>query len=106
MDVKEQSLRHNTGLAHELGVDAEVTFVQGSIGEVDLPEAVGPVDVVLALHACDTATDDALAQAAGLAGPLVLAAPCCHHDVAAQLRPSEPAGARHLRAAGARRHPA
>jgi hypothetical protein len=42
--------------------------------------------VVLALHACDTATDDALAQAVGWVAGLVLAAPCCHHDVAAQLR--------------------
>ena len=43
-------------------------------------------EVVLALHACDTATDDALARAVGWEAPLVLAAPCCHHDIAAQLR--------------------
>jgi hypothetical protein len=42
--------------------------------------------VVLALHACDTATDDALARAVTWDAPVVLAAPCCHHDVAAQLR--------------------
>ena len=45
-----------------------------------------PPDVVLALHACDTATDDALARAIEWGTPLVLAAPCCHHDIAAQLR--------------------
>ena len=43
-------------------------------------------DVVLALHACDTATDDALARAIEWGTPLILAAPCCHHDIAAQLR--------------------
>ena len=43
-------------------------------------------DVVLALHACDTATDDALARAVEWGTPLILAAPCCHHDIAAQLR--------------------
>ena len=43
-------------------------------------------DVVLALHACDTATDEALARAVEWEAPLVLAAPCCHHDIAAQLR--------------------
>ena len=43
-------------------------------------------EVVLALHACDTATDEALARAVEWEAPLVLAAPCCHHDVAAQLR--------------------
>ena len=42
--------------------------------------------MVLALHACDTATDDALARAVTWDAPLVLAAPCCHHDIAAQLR--------------------
>jgi hypothetical protein len=41
---------------------------------------------VLALHACDTATDDALARAVSWDASVVLAAPCCHHDVAAQLR--------------------
>ncbi len=45
-------------------------------------------DVVLALHACDTATDDALARAVEWQTPVVLAAPCCHHDIAAQLRRS------------------
>ncbi len=42
--------------------------------------------MVLALHACDTATDEALARAVEWEAPLVLAAPCCHHDIAAQLR--------------------
>lgn len=80
-DVKEQSRDHNSTVAANLGVQAE--FVVGSIAQVDL---AAPPDVVLALHACDTATDDALARAIGWQAPLVLAAPCCHHDVAAQLR--------------------
>src|SRR4029079_6316787 len=49
-------------------------------------EPTTPPDVVLALHACDTATDDALARAVEWRTPLILAAPCCHHDIAAQLR--------------------
>ena len=81
VDVKQQSADHNTGVAASLGIDAD--FVVGTIGDVVLPE---PPDVVLALHACDTATDDALAQGIGWGSALVLAAPCCHHDVAAQLR--------------------
>jgi SAM-dependent methyltransferase len=89
VDVKQQSLDHNTAVARRLGVGEEATFVQGTIGDVALD--VRP-DVVLALHACDTATDDALAQAVRWQAPLVLAAPCCHHDVAAQLR-STPAPA-------------
>ncbi|WP_166389482.1 methyltransferase [Nocardioides ochotonae] len=81
VDVKEQSREHNTAVARELGVDAE--FVVGSIGGVQLDRAP---DVVLALHACDTATDEALARAVEWGAQLVLAAPCCHHDIAAQLR--------------------
>jgi SAM-dependent methyltransferase len=83
VDVKEQSYRHNTEVAERLGISDSMAFVQGDIGSVTLDEAP---DVVLALHACDTATDDALARAVLWDASLVLAAPCCHHDVAAQLR--------------------
>jgi len=81
VDVKQQSADHNTAVAATLGIDAD--FVVGTIGEATLPQ---PPDVVLALHACDTATDDALARAVQWGAGLVLAAPCCHHDIAAQLR--------------------
>jgi SAM-dependent methyltransferase len=81
VDVKEQSREHNEKVARELGLDAE--FVVGTISGADLDPAP---EVVLALHACDTATDEALARAVAWDAPLVLAAPCCHHDIAAQLR--------------------
>jgi SAM-dependent methyltransferase len=83
VDVKEQSYRHNTEVAEHLAIAGTMRFVQGDIGSVELEEAP---DVVLALHACDTATDDALARAVLWDASLVLAAPCCHHDIAAQLR--------------------
>jgi hypothetical protein len=64
-----------------------VRFVAGTIADTDVawPSNAGP-DVVLALHACDTATDEALARAVRWRARWVLAAPCCHHDIAAQLR--------------------
>jgi SAM-dependent methyltransferase len=83
VDVKEQSRRHNTEVADRLGVSGEVTFVTAGIDDVELAD---PPDVVLALHACDTATDDALARAIEWGAPLVLAAPCCHKDISRQLR--------------------
>lgn len=84
VDVKEQSARHNSAVAAALGLaEGETEFVVGTIGDAVLPERP---DVVLALHACDTATDDALARALEWEAPLILAAPCCHHDIAAQLR--------------------
>jgi hypothetical protein len=81
IDQREQSRVHNQRLAAELGMGA--SFVTSDIRQAD--PGVRP-DVVLALHACDTATDDALARAVEWGAPLVLAAPCCHHDIAAQLR--------------------
>ena len=81
VDVKDQSRDHNASVAADLGVRAE--FVVGSILGARLDPAP---EVVLALHACDTATDEALARAVEWDAQLVLAAPCCHHDIAAQLR--------------------
>lgn len=83
VDVKEQAREHNSAVAERLGWQDAATFVTGSIGEVGLDPAP---EIVLALHACDTATDDALARAVGWEAVLALAAPCCHHDIAAQLR--------------------
>jgi SAM-dependent methyltransferase len=83
VDVKEQSRRHNTEVAERLGVSDELTFLAAGIRDVVLED---PPDVVLALHACDTATDDALLRAVDWEADLVLAAPCCHHDISAQLR--------------------
>ncbi|HEX6151500.1 SAM-dependent methyltransferase [Nocardioides sp.] len=64
-------------------VGRETGFVRGTIQDAVVEP---PPEVVLALHACDTATDDALARAVEWKAPVVLAAPCCHHDIAAQLR--------------------
>ena len=69
-DVKQQSRDHNTGVAERLGVADSMEFVVGSIADVELDPAP---EVVLALHACDTATDDALARAAVWGAPVVLA---------------------------------
>lgn len=52
---------------------------------------VAPVDLVIALHACDTATDDAIFQ--GIAGnaSLIVTAPCCQHELAPQISKPVPA---------------
>ncbi len=46
-----------------------------------------PPDIVLALHACDTATDEALAQAIRWQSRYIFSVPCCHHHLQAQLPP-------------------
>jgi hypothetical protein len=76
-------VQRNSALAGELGMDG-LTFEAGTIARAQPLSGESP-DIVLALHACDTATDEALARAVRWGAPLVLAAPCCHHDVQRQL---------------------
>jgi SAM-dependent methyltransferase len=83
VDVREDQRERNTALAAELGCADRVRFVAGTIAEAKIEN---PPDLVLALHACDTATDEALARAVRWEARWILAAPCCHHDIAAQLR--------------------
>ncbi|WP_380174312.1 SAM-dependent methyltransferase [Kineococcus sp. DHX-1] len=87
VDVREDVVATGRRAAAEAGLPG-LEFAVGSIADAD-PYAdggpdVGP-DVVMALHACDTATDEALARAVRWGAPLVLAAPCCHRDVQRQL---------------------
>ena len=87
VDLRAQSRERNTAIAAELGWAERARFVEGAI--LDAP-VDPPVDVVLALHACDTATDDALAQAVRWGAPVVLASPCCHHDLQRQMAEAGP----------------
>ena len=81
VDVREDSFQRNSELAMKLGIDPNVTFEAAYISEAKDRAA----DVVLALHACDTATDDALARAVQSSASVVLASPCCHHDLQRQI---------------------
>ncbi|MFF5178554.1 class I SAM-dependent methyltransferase [Micromonospora sp. NPDC000316] len=83
VDVREDQRRRNTELAQRMGWADKVSFVAGTIADAVIDPAP---DLVLALHACDTATDEALARAVRWEARWVLAAPCCHHDLAKQLR--------------------
>jgi hypothetical protein len=70
-------------VARELGVDA-LHFQAGEIADV----APGrPIDVLVALHACDTATDDALHLGVRAGAALILASPCCQKELRSQLAP-------------------
>jgi SAM-dependent methyltransferase len=77
----------NTRRVTALGWQDHLRFIDATIADAELE---APPDVVLALHACDTATDDALARAVGWQAPLILAAPCCHHDIQKQLKQVDP----------------
>ncbi|HLL68341.1 MAG TPA: SAM-dependent methyltransferase [Micromonosporaceae bacterium] len=83
IDVRADQRDRNSAVAERLGCADRVRFVAGTIAGSTVDD---PPDLVLALHACDTATDEALARAVAWQARWVLAAPCCHHDVGAQLR--------------------
>jgi len=82
IDVRPQARERNNELAAQLGWSEHLRFDEGLIVDA----TVEPADVVLSLHACDTATDDALAQAVHWQAPAILASPCCHHDLQRQLK--------------------
>jgi hypothetical protein len=86
VDRNPDARQRNTRRVTALGWQDRLRFLDATIADARLDT---PPDVVLALHACDTATDDALARAVGWEAPLVLAAPCCHHDIQKQLRTAE-----------------
>ena len=81
VDTKAHLMERHAATAGALGW-AGLRFATARILDYD---ADAPADVVLALHACDTATDEALARAIGWRSRLVLSAPCCHHHLQAQL---------------------
>ena len=62
-----------------------LNFVQGTIADFD----PGEVDVLIALHACDTATDDALFKGITAKAEIIVAAPCCHKEIRPQIKPPE-----------------
>jgi hypothetical protein len=82
VDVNEKLVAKGNALAGELGYSG-IRFVASSIAAY---EGEPPPDVVLALHACDTATDEAIARGIAWGARAILAVPCCQHDLNQQLR--------------------
>ncbi len=81
VDVNDSVIAKSTAKAEALGTPG-LNFACGTIGAV-----TAQADVVIALHACDTATDDAIAQAVRSGAKLFLGAPCCHKELSHALQP-------------------
>lgn len=82
VDIKASLLAGHANKAEKLGWDG-LCFVPGRIMEF-VPDT--PPDIVLALHACDTATDEAIALGIKSQSRVIICAPCCHHHLQEQLR--------------------
>lgn len=84
VEIRDELVARSSTRARKAGL-AGLGFTAGSIHDAGRLLEGERVDVVLALHACDTATDDALGLAVAWQTPVILAAPCCHHDIQRQL---------------------
>lgn len=76
------------GLCNDIAKASEfenLQFVHGYIGDYALKD----IDVLIALHACNTATDDAIFQGIKAEVDLIVVAPCCHQEIRPQLQPPE-----------------
>ena len=84
LDLKEDVISACSSLAARSG-SAGLRFEQGEIAAF---EAGDKVDLVVSLHACDTATDEALAQAVRWQADAILAVPCCQKEAYGQIESS------------------
>jgi Methyltransferase domain len=80
LDLKEDVIEHCRALARKLGYER----LQFEVGDIALFEGE-PADVVVSLHACDTATDAALERAVRWGSEVILAVPCCQHELYGQV---------------------
>lgn len=81
IDIRPESLKRNTEIAKKLKIEKTIEFKAESIEQTSIQSC----DVAIALHACDTATDDAIAWAVSGGAKLLLIAPCCQHDLQTQM---------------------
>lgn len=81
LDLKEDVIEHCNELRTKYGYD-KLDFY---IGDIENYEGVDAVDMVVTLHACDTATDFALEKAVRWGAKVILSVPCCQHELNGQM---------------------
>lgn len=81
LDLKKDVIDHCNQVSKTYGYD-KLTFLCGDIARF---EGVETVDLVMTLHACDTATDYALAKAVKWGATCILSVPCCQHELNGQM---------------------
>lgn len=82
LDLKQDVIDHCNQLARKYGFE-KLAFYHGDIASY---EGVDQVDMVVTLHACDMATDYALAKAVRWNASVILSVPCCQHELNRQMK--------------------
>jgi len=80
VEARPELVNSTNGIARRIGTQG-LEFIAGTIESVTLPK----IDALIALHACDTATDDAIRRGIELGAKLIIVAPCCHKEVRSQI---------------------
>lgn len=87
IETREELVTHSRDLAQLLGFGGGMSFLNLSVAESIVSDKLpANVDVVTALHACDTATDDAIRFALQKQAKHIVLVPCCQAEVAAVMR--------------------
>ncbi len=85
LDLKVDVIKSCKAIAQKLGY----SHLHFAVGDIANYEPSGAIDMVVSLHACDTATDAAIAQAIMWKAKVILAVPCCQHELYRQIQNSD-----------------
>jgi len=85
VEVRPELVASTNKLARQIRAEG-LEFISGNIASTQLPR----MDALIALHACNTATDDAIRRGIELGAKLIVVAPCCHKELRPQLNRPEP----------------
>ena len=84
IEFRSDLVEKSNKIANQSGFE-NLKFIQGEINKIEIQE----LDILIALHACDTATDDAIVKGIKANADLIVLAPCCQHQIRQEMEKSK-----------------